>query len=91
MFLDHESESYVWNSLFEGNIALNGGVAALRSSDLFSQNNTFRNNDARIGGVLSIGTESIATCEDDIFLGNNAADSGGVMLIDQASFANLTR
>jgi hypothetical protein len=91
MFFDHESEGDVSSSWFLDNYALNGGVAALRSSFLLTKNNTFRGNSAHIGGVLSVSTESSATCQHDLFDTNWVTDSGGAILLESTSYLNITR
>lgn len=91
VFLDHGSEMHIFQSVFDSNYALNGGVVALRSSFLYSRNNTYSNNAAHIGGALSVSTESKATCLDDVFLGNSVTDSGGSVLMESTSFVNMSK
>lgn len=90
MFLDHESEVTLLRSSFQANLALTGGVVALRSSELSSRENLFINNSAHIGGVMAISTESLASNVNDTFIGNSASDSGGCILMESSSYLNMT-
>ena len=74
----------IWDTRFEENVGMTGSTIGASNSNVTLVNNTFRRNEARQGGALSLRAVTSALIQSCQFVSNSAGSSGGVLTASES-------